>query len=266
MYTLRRLCSDIGLAEEAAQAVLAWDISRIPYAKLRRENQWDAGLEEIKTALSSDPEGFGMLACQLRCALEAREDYRKLGISQEIFLDTMACFSRFVNEHKVSYGHYGFDRGFWSVRQISCKIYRIGQLEYELYSENGQKAVSIHIPSDARLELPLLRESWEQAKALIDQTFPDFRDVPYVCESWLLSPDLPGLLPENSRILAFQRNFRLEKAFPDESFREWVFKNRDISNDALTEHTSLQRNLKAFVLAGNTFRNGEGVLSEDPFR
>ena len=266
MYTLPMLCKDIGLAEEAAQAVLAQDVSGLPLAQLRQPDTWDAAMEEIRTALGGDPDGFGMLACQLRCALDAWEDYQKLGISHKIFVDTMACFTRFVNEHKVSYGRYGFDRGFWSVRQIACKIFRIGQLEYELYNENGLTAVSIHIPSDARLELPLLRASWEQAKELIGKTSPDFKDVPYVCESWLLSPDLPGLLPENSRILAFQRNFHLHKSFPDESFREWVFKDRDITNDKLTEHTSLQRTLKAFVLAGNQFRNGEGVLSEDPFR
>lgn len=266
MYTLEDLCLDIRLAEEATQAVLAWDISGISLETLRREDTWDAGLEEVKAALGEDPDGFGMLACQLRCALDARKDYQKLGIPHEIFAATMACFSRFVAEHKVSYGRYGFDRGFWSVRQIACKIFRIGELEYELFTHEGMKAVSIHIPSDAKLDLPLLRASWEQAKALIGATFPDFRDVPYICESWLLSPDLIALLPEDSRILAFQRNFRIEKAFPDESFREWVFKNRDIANTDLTEHTSLQRNLKAFVLAGNTFRNGEGVLAEEPFR
>lgn len=267
MYTLEDLCSEIGLAPEVIQTVLKLDRSRnISAAKLRHEETWASGMEEVQTALGADPDGFGMLTCQLRCALEAREDYQSLGIPHGIFVDTMGCFSRFVAEHKVSYGRYGFDRGFWSVHQISCLLFRIGQLEYELRTENGEKCVSIHIPSDAKLEMPLLRASWEQANALIGSVFPDYRNVPYVCGSWLLSPDLKGLLPSHSRILAFQRNFRIEKSFPNESFREWVFKNRDIPNDALTEHTSLQRNLKAFILAGHSFHNGEGTLIEDPFR
>lgn len=265
MYTLVNLCADIGLAPEVTKAVLELDKSlTLPSSKLRREDSWEEGLKEIE-ALEEGHKGFVMLTSQLNCALEARKDYERLDIPHEIFVATMACFSRFVAEHKVSYGHYGFDRGFWSVRQISCLIFRIGELEYELFTHEGKKAVSIHIPSDARLETPLLRASYEQANALIGRVFPAFADVPYICESWLLSPDLEGLLPDNSRILAFQRNFRVEKAFPDESFREWVFKNRDITNDKLTEHTSLQRRLKAFVLAGNQFRNGEGVLIGEPF-
>lgn len=265
MYTLENLCADIGLVPEATRAVLELDRTlTLPCEKLRCEASWEERLKEIE-ALEGEHKGFVMLTCQLHCALEAWKEYEKLGISHAIFVATMKCFSRFVAEHKVSYGYYGFDRGFWSVRQISCLIFRIGELEYELFTHGGKKAVSIHIPSDARLETSLLRVSYEQARALIGRIFPEFADVPYICESWLLSPDLEALLPENSRILAFQRNFRIEKAFPDESFREWVFKNRDITNEELTGHTSLQRNLKAFILAGNPFRNGEGTLIEEPF-
>lgn len=267
MYTLETLCREIGLVPEATQKVLALSQTQnISTDKLRCQETCEQGLEEISAALGSDEDGFGMLTCQLRCALDARAKYEKLGLSHEIYVATMGCFSRFVGEHMVSYGRYGFDRGFWTVRQLGCRLFRIGQLEFELRSENGQKRINLHIPSNAKLEPPLLRASWEEAKALIGRTFPEYQDVPYVCSSWLLSPDLPGLLPEDSRILAFQRNFRVEKAFPDEAFREWVFKRRDITNAELTEHTSLQRKLKAFVLAGHTFHSGAGTLEEDPFR
>ena len=46
---------------------------------------------------------------------------------------------------------------------------------------------------------------------------------------------------------------------------QWVFKNPDLSPEELPEDTSLQRSLKAFLLAGGTFLNGEGFLCGDPF-
>lgn len=266
MYTLENLCRDIGLVPEVTQKVLALNETlNVPTAKLCQKETWEEGLREVTAALGADEDGFGMLTCQLRCALEARADYESKGLSHEIYVATMSCYSRFVGEHLVSYGRYGFDRGFWTVRQLSRTVFRIGELEYELRCDNGQNRINLHIPSNTRLELPLLRASWEQARDVIGRTFPDYRDVPYVCSSWLLSPNLKQLLPEQSRILAFQRNFRVERAFPDEAFREWAFKRRDITNDELPENTSLQRKLKAFVLAGNTFHSGEGTLVEEPF-
>jgi len=39
----------------------------------------------------------------------------------------------------------------------------------------------------------------------------------------------------------------------------------DIPNEKLPENTSLQRNVKAFLLSGGAFLSAEGVLAEEPF-
>lgn len=272
MYTMQRLCKAIGLAEAVTEQVLFYgetlDFAVLKPAtdKLRQEESWEQGLAETRGLLGDDQKGFKMLTCMLHCALECWEAYQKTGLSDEIFIDTMACFTRFTNEHFISYGCYGFDRAFWTVRQVSGKLFRIGQLEYELLTEDGKNVVSLHIPSDADLRLPLLRQSYDAAKVLIDQRFPDFAGVPYVCGSWLLSPNLKDLLPAHSRILAFQRSFDVQKTYSGEEFKEWVYKRTDIPNADLPENTSLQRNLKAFLLSGGTFLSGEGPLIEEPFR
>lgn len=268
MYTLSALCRAIQLPAEATNAVLSLESEvRVPSLhKLRTEGLWKEGLAEVKTQLGDDPRGFKMLTCQLLCAVQCREDYVKMGFSDQIYIDTFRCFTRFVGEHLASFGYYGFDRGFWTVRQVSGKLFRIGVLEYELLTEKGQKVVSLHIPSDARLDTALLRQSYEAARALIGRAFPDHADVPYVCGSWLLSPDLKELLPPTSRILKFQQSFEIRNTFADEEFKEWVYGRMDIPNADLPEDTSLQRKLKAFLLAGNVFHSGEGPLITDPFR
>ena len=266
MYTLENLCRDIALPEEVTARVLDLDkVITAPCHKLRQEETWESGLQELEAALAPDPDGFGMLTCQLRCALECREDLQKLGFPQEVYIDTMKCFSRFVGEHMVSFGRYGFDRGFWTVRQVSAKLVRIGVLEYEVVIEDGQKAISIHIPSDACLEKELLRQSYLEAKKLLIPAYPEFADAPWGCGSWLLAPVLKEMLPENSRILIFQSGFTVLKTYPDPEFKEWVYKRVDIPDADLPENTSLQRKLKAYLLAGNAFHSGMGMLIEDPY-
>lgn len=266
MDTLHTLCREISLAEEVTQRVLALEktchLPTLPL--LRREETWEQGLKETRALLGDDPDGFGMLTCMLLCAEECRADFEKMGLSHEVFVDTMGCFTRFVDEHMASFGRYGFDRAFWTVRQVSNMLFRMGTLEYELLTEKGQKKISIHIPSDADLGLPALRASWVLAKELLAR-FPDYAQGEWYCGSWLLSPNLKDLLPESSRILSFQRSFRIRGTWSDEEFKEWVYGRVDIPNEELPENTSLQRNMKAFLLGGGAFLSAEGVLTDDPF-
>ena len=220
----------------------------------------------ILSCPQEDTQGFRTLREHLLSACEAWEEYQHLGLSEEIYIDTMAAFSRFVREHMASFGRYGFDRDFWTTRQTGCLLFRIGQLEYELLEEAGQRYISLHIPSDADLSLPQLRKSWETAKSLLDRTFPDYAQVPWVCESWLLSPDLQQLLPDNSRILDFQRSFTITPTEDDGECKQWAYGRLDIPDGDLPENTTLQRRLKAFLLASNRFHAGRGILSADPFR
>ena len=266
---MEHLCREIGLAPEAAEAVAALDADPAFQPDIRRllcAETWQEGLAQLKQTLGEDPKGFRMLCCQLRGAQNAWKTYEKLGLSRQIYADTMKAFARFVDEHIESYGTCAFDRGFWTVRQISCMLFRIGELEYELIRQNGRPVLSLHIPSDARMELPLLRSSVLQARQTLGAAFPDWAEAPIYCESWLLSPTLQTLLPAHSRILAFQRSFSITPLVPEENdVLQWVFKNPSLSPEELPEDTSLQRSLKAFLLAGGTFLNGEGFLCDDPF-
>lgn len=253
---LQTLCARIDLPREVAERVLA--APTVPediLVCLRTPGQWDRGAEGLQAFLGDDPGGFGTLSAHLQCALKTWEIYREKGISGDIFTDTMKCFTRFVAEHMESYGRYGFDRAFWTVRQLSAVLFRIGELEYELLED----CISLHIPSDARLEPELLRRSWLEARRLLGEG-------PMECESWLLSPTLAELLPPDSRILGFQRAFQIEPLGPDREFRQWVFKNPDLPDEALPEDTTLQRRLKHFLLSGGAFYNARGVLKADPFR
>ena len=216
---------------------------------------------------SDGADGAQVLAAQLLTAVQNRESGPWEKLPEGIWLDTMKCFTRFVLEHRRSCGYYGFDRGFWTTRQIGAKLFRIGQLEYELKEEMGKRVISLHIPSDARMDMGLLDQSVAQARQFLRDYFQDWADAPMECESWLLSPVLGALLPEGSHILEFQRAFTLDQVDPEPNdVLEWVFQlteeqQKITSLEDLSENTSLQRAMKAFLRSGGKVGVARGWLT-----
>lgn len=211
--------------------------------------------------------GAEKLILQLMEAVSSRESGPWKPIPEKIWLDTMKCFPRFIAEHRRSFGTDGFDRYGWTVRQIECRLFRIGELEYELLEESGKRAVSLHIPSDTRLESDLLNDSVGQAKEFLARYFPEWKKQPMICESWLLSPKLKALLPPESRILRFQDAFDLTEEDPEDmAALEWVFYvperlQASVRTESLPETTSLQRKMKSLLLAGEKPGSARGILS-----
>ena len=231
------------------------------------------GADPDDPANPADPDGLHMLYWMLAAAvMHTAADYRRRGIPDAVFDATMACFPRFVGEHLATYGRYGFDRDFWTYRQLSSTLFRIGELEYELvdvvadadspYACVGSpRVIAMHIPSDARLTPALCDESIDRAHAFLARFFPDCTGLPFACESWLLSPALERLLPAESHIVAFQRRFDILTTDDDApDWREWVYQRSDAPIADLPEGTSLQRAMKRHLMAGGKVGTGTGVL------
>lgn len=201
--------------------------------------------------------GMPVLKEQLAEAAGAEERYRKLGIPEEVYRETMACFSRFVREYREMYGCVGFDREWWTPRQLGLKLFRIGELEYELLEP---KAVSVHIPSDARLSEEKVGDSYREAERFLKNYFPEYADKDFVCESWLLSPYLKEVLPENSNIIRFQSAYTIERvSLEDKSFMEWIFHTHSEDLTKLPQNTSLQRNVKQRLEQGKKIGSAFGI-------
>ena len=276
-FQLDLLCHAIGLPRECRIEVcrfrrsLAFD-TLLPKAsplleELFNPATWDRALADLKALLGDDPQGMKILTLMLVCCGETWKLYDSLGISNEIYIATLKCFPRFIEEHFENYGTYGFDRDFWTMREISGHLFRLGALEFELTVEDGAKAVHIHIPSDADLSCRARRSSYTAARTFIRRFFPAYADAPFLCTSWLLSPALKECLPESSRILSFQSEYEVTEVFPNhDQFLTWVYKRPDIPLADLPEDTSLQRNLKKYLLAGRKVGEAAGRLLPCAFR
>ena len=237
--------------------------------------KWQGARTRLKEKYAPDEDGMKILACMMRAMQDSYVLYIEEKIPEQIFADTMKCFTRFLKEHEVSFGCCGFDRDFWTGRQLSLLLFRIGELEFEIVSEEGEKAemsqsekrspylLHVHIPSDADLSPECCDESFRMADQFFAEHFPETAGSKFACDSWLLSPALKELLPKGSRILQFQNRFEVKSWNKEEdAYLEWVFKRKDLPLEKLPEETSLQRKMKAYVLQGGKIGEAYGEIPE----
>lgn len=268
--TFRELCDLLELPQEVilrlitcAQPDLDW-LTEDLRAKYYTRATSGEGLEAIRARLGDDPDGFRMLWVMLQLACEAWDGYTLRGISREIFTETMKFITRFLRTGKEQTGSYTFTWGWWFWRQLSLVEFRIGCLEYELVENaDGTREISLHIPSDADLRPASVDDSFAAFRTFLAGYFPDWQDAPWICDSWMMSPALENLLGEGSNILAFQRRF--DRIFTNEGYEgalDWVFPTYHEVSEALPEKTSLQRKMKAWLLAGNKVGWTKAVLRQ----
>lgn len=228
--------------------------------------------ESIEAFCKKEHNGLKSLAVYLMAALHTKELYEEKGIDTKIYIETMIMFTRFVNEYKNSYGIYGFDRGFWVYRILAINLFRIGELEYEMYRMwqgieghfiTGEYVLYVHIPSDAILTRENLDKSYHMAGEFFKKFFKEFKYKCFYTHTWLLSKELKKLLPETSKILLFQSDYEIISIDEeDTSFMRWVYKRKYEDLHELTENTSLERNIKKHLLAGGKIGSGAGMFEK----
>ena len=264
--TLSKLLRLIELPEVAAEGVLTFIECGMEGAEpliADLTHPLNAGNAERELEVCLRGEKWGELACLLLAAARAHEEYLRLGIPEKVYEDTMRCFTRFVKEHLALKGEWGFDRGWWAWRATCLRLFRIGALEYELLS-GEKRALSLHILSDASLDLEACRSSHEAARAFFTAHFPAYEWAPVVCSSWLLHPVLKELLGEESNIVRFRALFDIVRVDDDDrSYRAFVFRRTDGNTKTYPEKTTLQRRLKKHLLRGGRMGSVLGIWKEE---
>lgn len=263
------LCNKIDLQTEMKKKVMAYyqtdDFTRVhPFTGgLKNMETEAAARKKLMQLLGEDPQKIKMLTCMLVCALELYPWYQEKGINETIFFDTMRCFTRFIEECRQITGQYAFDREWWTARQISGNLFRIGELEYEMVNMESAPVISIHVPSDSIFTNIKCDLSLESARKFFANYFSQYCVKDYICNSWLLAPELSDLLPRDSNILAFQHRFEIQKVdYLDTEYMEWIFKARNVPVTDLPEDTSLQKNVKQHLLNRGKIGTGYGILKQ----
>ena len=254
------------LPEEVQTSFAQYDAQYTPQvddalrSRLLCRNTWDDAVAELRQRLDPDPTGLRMLWELLHVACGTYARYEERGISQEIFVETMKFCTRFLHTYYQEHGCYHFVWDWWFPRQLAMLEYRVGCLEYELI-DGEAPLISVHIPSDADLSAEAVDKSMAQFDAFLRRQYPQWVQRDWYCESWMMSPTLRELLPEGSRILAFQSRFTvLEEDKNSPAVMDWVFRGCGSDPAQLPEDTTLRRNLKRLLLQGGNVGWTKAVL------
>lgn len=157
-----------------------------------------------------------------------------------------------------------FSQMVWASRFMKGHIIKVGVLQYELKKGilDGEDAIFIHIPRNTDLAQNKVLKSLTDAQKLVKK-YLKADNLPYVTESWLLSPELKSILDNNSNIIKFQKNFKVLKEEENvKDFLNFVFNKpffKGEYND-LPESTKLQKGLKKKLINGEKLYICLGIL------
>lgn len=267
LYDLINLQPEMVRQLKTAEKEISPDDYGLLLERLTHRDTAAKAYEALDASLQKD--NLRMLYCQLQCACRIYDRYKEMHIPLSVFTDTMKCFPRFLDECLEKTGRMFFDRGWWTYRQISMSLFRIGALEYE-FPEGEAESIAVHIPSDADLSPETVRKSLEEAGRFFASFYPEYSYDKYTCDSWLMSPVLKTLLPETSNILAFQNLFAVSGEGTDSSgCLEWLFRSPGcLDYRLLPASTSLQKKAKELLLRGGHigFAHGEITLVDSVIR
>lgn len=143
---------------------------------------------------------------------------------------------------------------------MSLAEYRIGALEYE-FVDGEEREIAVHIPSDADMSVQSIQSSLTDFYEFRDTYFSQWKDVKLTCDTWMLMPELQKFLREDSHIVSFQKLFVIDSIDREATwYMGWIFPGCETIDENLPEKTLLQRELKKYLLEGNTFGIAKGHI------
>lgn len=203
--------------------------------------------------------GFLPLAVLAHLADHALELNAKRGISKDITVATLKDVNVWLENYETQYGRLGLGEFSWLIYHYTGDLFRLGRLQFRIEKclegvPSGKVAIETHIPQGEPLNVDACLESFAMAKDFFAKYFPEHQPEYFMCDSWLLNPNLAKVLSEDSNIVKFMR---LWTQFPFPADNNTQVINRVFGfgfpksqlNDA-PENTSLQRKMKAYLLAG----------------
>ena len=145
----------------------------------------------------------------------------------------------------------------WGTYFINVRLVEVGRLQYEYVDKY---TIQIHIPSDEKLEVSKVMYSIEYSVDVIKRYF-EIEEPKFVCNSWLLSPEIHQLVSKNSNIYQFYELFNVSQGYDCiRDIFDFVYQTAECDYHNLAEETSLQRVIKQYLLDGNQIHLGLGIL------
>lgn len=263
---LQQFCEGIDLAAEAQQLVYERVMAQQEYRAYKEHFYKDnaAFLTEVK---QREDDRQLLLYLFIRFAVDAHEAYRVRGIDDAIYYDTFSDIQIWCLACKQNHDEYGIEQFNWLKEHVQLRLFRLGRLQFQPYAldrevivdghtmEHNRIVLNVHIPAGEPLRPGDVEESFVRAISFFRGIAPVF-----ICQSWLLYPQLHEILDADSNILHFQKQFEIYHV-DDESRQaeERIFTRISEDPNDYAEGSSLQRSAKAYLLEGHKLGSGYGI-------
>lgn len=128
----------------------------------------------------------------------------------------------------------------------------------------GTGVLDVHIPAGAKMGYDDCIESYRLANEFFPEYFPDQIFTGFICTSWLLDPNLQEILPPDTNISRFQKEFYLMPVpGNDNQTFERVFGSKPQDLNLAPRDTSLRKAILDHVLSGQNMHQAFGFIPCD---
>ena len=167
--------------------------------------------------------------------IQKYEEYKTIGVTDDIILDTFRDVSLRANLYYKQSGKIGITKEdvIWFRHIMNVHIFKIGNLQYQKFNmlyldeetigepymvfteeqkrilPSGTPVINCHIQRGANISLASVEESVERAKTFFKDCFPAIQYKAFLCYSWLLYPPMLKRLSEQSNIRQFAAHFSI---------------------------------------------------------
>lgn len=205
---------------------------------------------------------------------ELSKTYEKLGIGEDILLDTLSDLSTWCNIWSDIKSGLFLGELPWLKRHMTAQLFRIGKLQYcfdtapqdapELGVKKGDPVIGVHIPADGPLDTDDCVKSLDMAREFFDKHFPHYTYRYFECNSWLLDDCLKEVLPPESNIVKFGNLFRKVSTVESNDIIRYVFgwDKKRYQIKGLPATSQLAVNAKQYLLKGKNFHRTLGYIAK----
>lgn len=192
------------------------------------------------------------------------DDAERRGVKREILTATFNEVDYLIDKNIIITGRKGTSRyHYWLPRYGKGQIFKVGAFQFEFVIHDGADVLSVHIPDGTKLDVAENLSDFCYALEFFKKHYSEYDYKGFICKSWLLSPAIEEIMQRKTNITRFGDMFeRFELDWDKSGVLMAVYKKLEIKTpDELCENTSLQRNIKKYLKAGNVFKDYGGFIS-----
>ena len=184
-------------------------------------------------------------------------------------------------ENERAFNIVGTNKWDWYKKVFTPNIFAIGRLQFEIATfpeeiyehedkviKRGMPILRVHIPmSGEPLDEKACSASYRDARKYFNKLL-GIENIPFTCNSWLLSPLNKTMLNEKSNIVKFASRYEIINTAECEnnsSLYPLIFAcSSDTPTEKLPRDTSLRRSYAKFIEDGGKLMSSFGIYFMDP--